>query len=133
MLPGSHELTSYALNVAFAMSDMVEFMLDSRTYHVAYVLTVARDSVHLYLLAWNRRLCRIREAVRLSGRLLFWSQGTSCGVHSRPPMFRVGPELVRQIAAGSSPLFSEVELWDGISEGCCTGTRQVIRPNRFLF
>ena len=45
----SHELTSYALNAALAMSDIVEFALDGRSDHVAYVSTLARDSVHLYL------------------------------------------------------------------------------------
>ena len=45
----SHELTSYALNAALAMSDIVEFTLDSRSDHIAYVSTLARDSIHLYL------------------------------------------------------------------------------------
>jgi len=45
----SHELTSYALNAALAMSDIVEFALDGRVDHIAYVSTLARDSVHLYL------------------------------------------------------------------------------------
>jgi uncharacterized protein YjaG (DUF416 family) len=45
----SHELTSYALNAALAMSDIVEFTLDGRADHIAYVSTLARDSVHLYL------------------------------------------------------------------------------------
>jgi uncharacterized protein len=45
----SHELTSYALNAALAMSDIVEFTLDKRADHITYVSTLARDSVHLYL------------------------------------------------------------------------------------
>lgn len=45
----SHALTSYALNAALAMSDIVEFTLDGRSDHIAYVSTLARDSVHLYL------------------------------------------------------------------------------------
>jgi uncharacterized protein len=45
----SHELTSYALNAALAMSDIVEFTLDGRADHIAYVSTLARDSIHLYL------------------------------------------------------------------------------------
>jgi hypothetical protein len=45
----SHELTSYALNAALAMSDIVEFTLDGRSDHISYVSTLARDSVHLYL------------------------------------------------------------------------------------
>ena len=45
----SHELTSYALNAALVMSDIVEFTLDNRTDHIAYVSTLARDSIHLYL------------------------------------------------------------------------------------
>jgi uncharacterized protein YjaG (DUF416 family) len=45
----SHELTSYALNAALAISDIAEFTLDNRMDHVAYVSTLARDSVDLYL------------------------------------------------------------------------------------
>lgn len=45
----SHELTSYALNAALAMSDIVEFALDGRAEHIAYISILARDSVHLYL------------------------------------------------------------------------------------
>ncbi|MGH9500091.1 MAG: DUF416 family protein [Terriglobales bacterium] len=45
----SHELISYALNTALAMSDIVEFTLDGRADHIAYVSTLAQDSVHLYL------------------------------------------------------------------------------------
>ena len=45
----SHELTSYALNAALAMSDIVEFTLDEHADHVAYILTLVRDSLHLYL------------------------------------------------------------------------------------
>jgi uncharacterized protein YjaG (DUF416 family) len=45
----SHKLTSYALNAALAMSDIVEFTLDGRADHIAYVSTLARDSVDLYL------------------------------------------------------------------------------------
>ena len=45
----SHELTSYALNAALAMSDIVEFTLDGSANHIAYVSTLARDSVYLYL------------------------------------------------------------------------------------
>jgi hypothetical protein len=45
----SHELTSYALNAALAMSDIVEFTLDGRVDHIAYVSTLARDSIDLYL------------------------------------------------------------------------------------
>jgi uncharacterized protein YjaG (DUF416 family) len=45
----SHELTSYALNAALAINDIVEFTLDGRADHIAYVSTLARDSIHLYL------------------------------------------------------------------------------------
>lgn len=45
----SHPLTSYALDAALAMSDIVEFTFDGRRDHIAYVLTLARDSIHLYL------------------------------------------------------------------------------------
>ena len=31
------------------MSDIVEFTLDKRTDHIAYILTLVRDSLHLYL------------------------------------------------------------------------------------
>lgn len=45
----SHALTSYALNAALAMSDIVEFTLDGRSDHIVSVSTLARDSVDLYL------------------------------------------------------------------------------------
>jgi uncharacterized protein len=45
----SHELTSYALNAALAMSDILEFTLDERADHIAYIQTLVRDSLHLYL------------------------------------------------------------------------------------
>jgi uncharacterized protein YjaG (DUF416 family) len=45
----SHELTSYALDAALAMSDIVEYSLDRRGDHITHVVTLARDSVDLYL------------------------------------------------------------------------------------
>jgi uncharacterized protein YjaG (DUF416 family) len=45
----SHDLTSYALNAALAISDTLEFIVDHRPDHIAYVSTLATDSVHLYL------------------------------------------------------------------------------------
>ena len=45
----SHELTSHALNAALALSDILEFTRDGNADHIAYVTTLARDSVHLYL------------------------------------------------------------------------------------
>jgi uncharacterized protein len=45
----SHELTSYALNAALAMSEIVEFTLNFRADHIANVSTLARDSIYLYL------------------------------------------------------------------------------------
>lgn len=45
----SHELTSYALNAALAMSDIMEFTLDGRSDHIGHISTLARDSVNLYL------------------------------------------------------------------------------------
>jgi len=45
----SHDLTSFALNAALAMSDIAEFMLDYRVDHIADISTLARDSVYLYL------------------------------------------------------------------------------------
>ena len=45
----SHELVSYALNAALAMSDILEFIVDGRADHVAHVSTLARDSLDLYL------------------------------------------------------------------------------------
>ncbi len=45
----AHELTSYALNAALAMSDIVEFTLDGKPDHIAYVLTLVQDSLYLYL------------------------------------------------------------------------------------
>lgn len=45
----SHELTSYALNAALAISDILEFTVDGCTEHIATVSTLARDSIYLYL------------------------------------------------------------------------------------
>lgn len=45
----SHELTSYALNAALAISDIAEFTADGRLDHITAVSTLAQDSVHLYL------------------------------------------------------------------------------------
>lgn len=45
----SHKLTSYALNAALAMSEIMEFILDGRASHIAYVSALATDSVDLYL------------------------------------------------------------------------------------
>lgn len=45
----AHELTSYALNAALVMSEIVEFTLDQRADHITYILTLVRDSLHLYL------------------------------------------------------------------------------------
>lgn len=45
----SHELTTYALNAALAMADIMEFTLDGNVNHIANTLTLARDSVDLYL------------------------------------------------------------------------------------
>jgi hypothetical protein len=45
----SHELTSQALNAALAMRNILEFTLDERVDHIADILMLARDSLHLYL------------------------------------------------------------------------------------
>lgn len=45
----SHDSTSYALNATLAISDIVEFTLDGSADHIAHVVTLAQDSVHLYL------------------------------------------------------------------------------------
>jgi uncharacterized protein YjaG (DUF416 family) len=45
----THELTSYALNAALTMSDILEFTADRRSDHITYIATLATDSVHLYL------------------------------------------------------------------------------------
>jgi hypothetical protein len=45
----SHELTSYALNTALVMNDIVEFTVDRDTNHIVNASTLARDSVDLYL------------------------------------------------------------------------------------
>jgi len=45
----SQGLTSYALNAALAMSDIAEFTVDGRADHIVNVLSLARDSVDLYL------------------------------------------------------------------------------------
>jgi hypothetical protein len=45
----SHELTSYALNAALAMKDIMEFTEDGSADHITSVSTLAGDSVYLYL------------------------------------------------------------------------------------
>lgn len=45
----SHELTSYALNAALAMNDIMEFTQDGCADHIASVSTLAENSVYLYL------------------------------------------------------------------------------------
>jgi uncharacterized protein len=60
----SHELTSYALNAALAMSDIVEFTLDGRAEHIAHVSTLARDSVHLYLSSFEQSVVSSPEEDR---------------------------------------------------------------------
>lgn len=45
----SHELTSYALNAALAMNDIVEFTQDGSADHITSVSALAGDSIDLYL------------------------------------------------------------------------------------
>lgn len=44
-----HELTSFALDAALAMSDIMEFASDGRADHIASVSSRAGESVYLYL------------------------------------------------------------------------------------
>lgn len=57
----SHELTSYALNAALAMSDILEFVLDGRADHIMQVFTLARDSIDLYLSGLESSVASSRE------------------------------------------------------------------------
>jgi uncharacterized protein YjaG (DUF416 family) len=45
----SHDLTSYALNAALTMSNIVKFTLDEKADRITYILTLVRDSLYLYL------------------------------------------------------------------------------------
>jgi uncharacterized protein len=45
----SHELTSYALNAALAMNEIIEFTQDGCADHITSVSTLAEDSLDLYL------------------------------------------------------------------------------------
>ncbi|ACO34119.1 DUF416 family protein [Acidobacterium capsulatum] len=45
----SHDLTSYALNAALAMNDIMEFAQDGCADHITSVSTLAGDSLYLYL------------------------------------------------------------------------------------
>ncbi len=45
----SHELTSFALDAALAMSDILEFTQDGRVDHITSVSTRAGESLYLYL------------------------------------------------------------------------------------
>jgi uncharacterized protein YjaG (DUF416 family) len=63
----SHELTSYALNAALAISDIIEFALDNRTDHIAHVSRLARDSVYLYLSSRKPLVASLPEEDRRLG------------------------------------------------------------------
>src|SRR5208283_2479470 len=41
----THDMTSDALNAFLAMSEIMEFMLDGSSNHIAYISTLATDSV----------------------------------------------------------------------------------------
>lgn len=45
----THELTSFALNAALAMSEILEFIADGETRHITYISTLAIDSVDFYV------------------------------------------------------------------------------------
>lgn len=45
----SHDLTSYALNAALAMNDIMEFAQDGCADHITSVSTLVGDSLYLYL------------------------------------------------------------------------------------
>ena len=45
----THEVTSYALNAALAISEILEFIVDNRAEHIEYVSSLAMDSVDLFL------------------------------------------------------------------------------------
>lgn len=45
----SHDLTSYALNAALAMNDIMDFAQDGCADHITSVSTLAGDSLYLYL------------------------------------------------------------------------------------
>jgi len=45
----SHKLTSHALNATLTMSDILEFIVDRGSDHIARISTLATDSVALYL------------------------------------------------------------------------------------
>src|SRR5690348_16784721 len=45
----THELTSFALNAALAMSEILEFIADGEARHIVYISTLATDSVDFYV------------------------------------------------------------------------------------
>jgi uncharacterized protein YjaG (DUF416 family) len=57
----THEQTSFALNAAVAMSEVLEFMLNGNSDMVAHVSTLATDSVYLYLSGLRRSLISTAE------------------------------------------------------------------------
>jgi hypothetical protein len=59
----THELTSDALNAFLAVSEIMEFALDGSSDHIAYVSTLARDSVYLYLAGLEPALVTTQERV----------------------------------------------------------------------
>jgi len=57
----SHALTSYALNAALAMDELLEYTRDNQTDHLTYVLSLARDSVDLYLTSLEQSIISSAE------------------------------------------------------------------------
>jgi hypothetical protein len=57
----THELTSDALNAFLAVSEIMQFMLDGSSDHIAYVSTLATDSVDLYVSQLEPVLVATRE------------------------------------------------------------------------
>jgi len=47
----THKLTSYALNAALAMSEILEFSVDHGLRHIKHVLELATDSAYLYAMS----------------------------------------------------------------------------------
>jgi hypothetical protein len=59
----THEQTSFALNAAVTMSEILEFMLNRNPDLVSHVSTFATDSVHLYLSGLEPSLITTKEKI----------------------------------------------------------------------
>jgi uncharacterized protein len=71
----THEMTSDALNAFLTISEIMQFMLDGSFNHIAYISTLATDSVYLYLADLEPGPVMTKEiGDRISSHPLMWQE-----------------------------------------------------------